>query len=44
MMNGDVESLWDTGYVITRVCANTVGLEMESGINVHGVLTFKYVL
>jgi len=42
-MNGDVEGLWDTGCVITRVCAETIGFEMESGNKVHRILTFKYV-
>jgi hypothetical protein len=31
----------DTRYVVMRVCVGIIELEMKSGINVHGILTFK---
>lgn len=44
IMNGDVECLWDTGCVVTRICADTIGHQTKPGTIKHGVLTFKYVL
>ena len=39
----DADSMFDTGNAITRICANVVGFELDSGDQEPCILSFTYL-